>query len=108
MRINELEERLSVTRANVRFYEKEGLLNPNRSGNGYRDYSEEDVETLQKIIIFRKLGLSIDEIRAIFNQELDLLDAVDNNLKQLQKQVDDLQGAMDVCKKMEKEQVKGF
>ena len=106
MRINELEERLSVTRANVRFYEKEGLLNPNRSGNGYRDYSEEDVETLQKIIIFRKLGLSIDEIRAIFNQELDLLDAVDNNLKQLQKQVDDLQGAMDVCKKMEKEQVK--
>ena len=106
MKINELEDRLSVTRANVRFYEKEGLLNPNRSGNGYRVYSEEDVETLQKIIIFRKLGLSIDEIRAIFNQELDLLDAVDNNLKQLQKQMDDLQGAMDVCKKMEQEQVK--
>jgi len=104
VKINELETRLSVTRANVRFYEKEGLLQPSRSGNGYRDYSEQDVETLQKIIIFRKLGLSIEDIRAILNKELALADAVHSNLKQLQKQMNDLQGAMDVCKKMEQEQ----
>ena len=40
MTIKEVEEELNVTRANVRFYEKEGLLTARRNPiNGYRDYS---------------------------------------------------------------------
>ena len=43
MTIRELEQKSGLERANIRFYEKEKLLNPVRRENGYRDYSEEDL-----------------------------------------------------------------
>lgn len=43
MNIAEAERRTGLTRANIRFYEKEGLLTPTRGANGYRDYTEDDV-----------------------------------------------------------------
>lgn len=58
MTIKEVEQCLEVPRATVRFYEKEGLINPQRGDNGYREYSEADVQTLKKIIILRMLGLN--------------------------------------------------
>ena len=50
MKINEVEQAIGITKKNIRFYEQEGLLNPSRNlSNGYRDYSEEDLETLRQI-----------------------------------------------------------
>lgn len=47
LQIKEVEARVGVTRKNIRFYEKEGLLAPRRqAGNGYRDYTEEEVARL--------------------------------------------------------------
>ena len=43
MTIKEVEQALSVSRANIRFYEKEGLLTANRKSNNYRDYTEENL-----------------------------------------------------------------
>ena len=56
MTIKEVEEQLGLSRAAIRFYEKEQLLVPQRSGNTYREYSEDDIAVLKKIIILRKLG----------------------------------------------------
>lgn len=67
MNIKEIEEASGLTRANIRFYEKENLLAPKRRDNGYRDYSEEDLQSLKKIRLFRELGITIDEIRAVIN-----------------------------------------
>ena len=41
MKINEVEALVGIPKKNIRFYESEGLLKPERSSNGYRDYSEE-------------------------------------------------------------------
>lgn len=50
MTIKEIEERCAMDRANIRFYEREGLLSPERLANGYRDYTEQDAEKyLQKL-----------------------------------------------------------
>jgi len=54
MKINEVEKILGVPKATIRFYEKEGLLMPLRNEKAYREYSEEDVELIKKIIVFRK------------------------------------------------------
>ena len=49
MKINEVETRVGITKKNIRFYEEKGLVSPKRNDtNGYREYSEEDVEILQK------------------------------------------------------------
>ena len=63
MKINEVEDLLNTPRANIRYYEKEGLINISRKENGYRNYSEEDIQRLKKIIILRKLGVSVEQIK---------------------------------------------
>ena len=47
MTSKEMEARSGVPRANIRYYEVEGLLHPERLKNGYRSYSEEDLRTLE-------------------------------------------------------------
>ncbi len=97
MKIQEVEKELKVSRANIRFYEHEGLVSPVRKENGYREYSNEDITQLKKIIIFRKLGLSIADIHNIFNGSLPLQTAITNNLNRLHEKIDELNGAIKVC-----------
>ena len=58
MKIKEMEERSGMTRANIRFYESEGLLSPEREINGYREYSEEDLQVLMRIKLLRSLHIN--------------------------------------------------
>ena len=97
MKIKEIEERTGLARANIRFYESKGLVHPERQGNNYRDYSEEDVETLRKIILLRRLDMSIEDIQAILNGELALQDAVQQTKQALQERLEQLQGSLELC-----------
>ncbi len=66
MTIKQIEELTGMTRANIRYYESEALICPRRNPeNGYRDYSQEDVQTLLKIKLLRCLDVSIEEVKAI-------------------------------------------
>lgn len=65
MTSKEMEARSGVPRANIRYYEVEGLLHPERLKNGYRSYSEEDLRTLEKIKLLRRLGVSVEEVREL-------------------------------------------
>ena len=105
MTIKEVEQLLEVPRATVRFYEKEGLITPTREGNGYRDYSNEDVEKLKKIIILRKIGMSIEEISDLFDGVKSMNEVLDDNIGNLQKQMDELKGAMNLCRRMKEDTV---
>ena len=110
MTIKEVEQYLEVPRATVRFYEKEGLICPERGGNGYRDYSNEDVEKLRKIIVFRKLGMSLPDIEDVLDGAKPLSLAVEENIVNLEKQIEELKGALFVCHKLqeEKEEMETF
>ena len=77
MTSKEMEARSGVPRANIRYYEAEGLLAPARSGNGYRDYSEEDLRTLEKIKLLRRLGVTIEALRALRDGRADLSAVLD-------------------------------
>ena len=80
MNIAEAERRTGLSRANIRFYEKEGLLTPTRGENGYRDYTEDNVQTLRKIMLLRRLRLSVPDIRAIESGEKALPEAAAGQL----------------------------
>ncbi|MGN0513433.1 MAG: MerR family transcriptional regulator [Lachnospiraceae bacterium] len=100
MTIKEMEQILDIPRATIRFYEKEGLINPQREANGYRDYSEEDVERLKKVIIFRKIGLTVSDIEDIFDGVKSIDEVLDENMNRLQIQISELTGALNLCRKM--------
>lgn len=103
MKINEVEQLLGISKANIRFYEKQNLLAPRRSENGYRDYSDEDVHRLQDIVILRKLGIPVQEIGKIFCGELSLQEAIRANIAQLEDQIEQLNGALQLSRQIERE-----
>ncbi len=100
MTIKDIEKTLGVPRATIRFYEKEGLINPKREENGYRTYSDEDVEVLKKIIILRKMGLSVNDINDLFDGVKSLPDVLCQNIDILNKQMNELKGAISLSQKM--------
>ena len=64
MKINQVEELVGITKKNIRFYEEQGLISPERNrDNGYREYSLKDVELLNKIKLLRSVDVPIEEIR---------------------------------------------
>lgn len=105
MTIKDVEMLLDIPRATVRFYEKEGLVNPSREGNGYRDYSDEDVEKLKKIVILRKIDMSVEDINDIFDGVKSVNEVLDANIIKLQKQMNELKGAINLSKKIKEDDV---
>ena len=69
MQMSEVKEKTKLTRKAIEYYEEKGLIKPKREENNYRIYSEEDVERLSKIYIYRKLGCSLDQIKELFESE---------------------------------------
>lgn len=104
MTIKEVEEKLGIPRASIRFYEKERLINPKREDNGYREYSEQDVATLKKVVLFRKLGLAVSDIEDILDGSLPLTDALTANVAKLEQQLAELNGAIEMSKNILKAQ----
>lgn len=49
MRISDLARHTGLSSRMLRYYEQQGLLHPQRSGNGYRDYTESDVDRAKMI-----------------------------------------------------------
>ena len=100
MKINEVEQLVGVTQRNIRFYEKEGLLSPGRTDNGYRDYGEADVEALRKIKLLRKLDVPLEEIRRMQQGTLTLTDGVRRHIIQLERAQDNLATMRSLCQEL--------
>jgi DNA-binding transcriptional MerR regulator len=101
MLINELNSMLGITKENIRYYEKEGLLSPARKTNGYRDYSEEDVQRLKKIVVLRKLGVPVAEIRGVLENRKALDAVLNETALKLEQEISDMQEARKICLDLE-------
>lgn len=66
MKISELSKSTHTNIETIRYYEKQGVLQPSkRLANGYRYYDEESVEQLKFIKKCRTLGFSLENIKAL-------------------------------------------
>ncbi len=98
MTIAQVEVLTGMTRANIRFYESKGLITPLRSGNTYRDYSDEDIAALLKIKLLRQLHVSIDDIKKLQSGELELDKALSDQLRQLESDMEQMATAAEICR----------
>lgn len=104
MNTKQVEELTGITRQNIRYYEKQGLLEPAReTGNAYRDYSPEDVRRLKLIKMLRMLDMPLKDIEGVLNEEVPLKEAAVRQQDCLIKQQRQLQAAIDVCTSIYKE-----
>lgn len=90
MKIKQVEELVGITSKNIRFYEEQGLLSPERAENGYREYHQEHVDTLKKIKLLRKLGVSVEEIKRALAGTLSLQECLERHLRLLEKEQENL------------------
>ena len=103
MQIQELERRTGLDRATIRFYEKEALILPQRSENGYRQYSDTDAEHLMKIKLLRQLGMSLEQIRSLQQGSGEIAPLLDSHILVLNSQIQSKQQAAEVCLELKKD-----
>jgi MerR family copper efflux transcriptional regulator len=69
MNIGQLAEQTGVSADTLRYYEREGLIEPPaRAANGYRSYREADAQRVRFVRSAQALGFTLAEIRGILPQ----------------------------------------
>ena len=106
MKIGEAAKETGLSISNIRFYEKKGLLEPARDQESkYRNYTEEDILRLKKIIIFRKMDLSVEQIAAMLRGKIDAKEVLKNQEQELLNKIREMEGALELCRILEKEEL---
>lgn len=101
--INEAARQTGVSARSLRYYEKKKLLIPERTKNGYRHYSQADVERIQMIKFFLGLGMGTNEIANLLNCPetgpvdqfqcaIEAIKLYESKLKEVQQQIEVLKG----------------
>ena len=103
MKIKQVEELVGITKKNIRFYEDQRLLNVERAENGYREYHREDIVRLQEIKLFRKMDISIEEMRALFEKKKSLQICLEQHLKELEHRREGLAKMQEMCERLNAE-----
>lgn len=75
MLINEVCKTCALTKKAVEYYIAQGLVAPSVQENGYRDFSDADIERLKKISVLRGLGISAAELQKILSVQHEMRDA---------------------------------
>jgi MerR family transcriptional regulator, thiopeptide resistance regulator len=99
-RTGQFAQKASVSVRTLRYYDKEGLLEPSDSSRaGYRLYTDEDLINLQQILALKFLGFSLDEIKVLMRAGLHSLPEVLAQQKAMMRakraQLDGIIGAID-------------
>lgn len=103
IKIGEVSKQTGLSVSNIRFYEKKGLLNPERNTDSrYREYSEEDIQVLQKILLLRKMNISVEVIYLLLCENAPFEKVLHRQEEELHEQIEELEGALNLCKEMQK------
>ncbi|MGV2874452.1 MerR family transcriptional regulator [Macrococcus capreoli] len=68
MKISQVARLSGVSVRTLHHYDKIGLLIPNKNEQGYRIYSQDDIDKLQIILFYRTLEMPLKEIQKIMNE----------------------------------------
>lgn len=98
MKIKQVEELVGITSKNIRFYEDQGLLNPDRADNGYREYHQKEVDTLKQIKLLRRFGVSVEEIKSVFQKKESLSECLEKHITSLLKEQENLEHMRNLAK----------
>jgi DNA-binding transcriptional MerR regulator len=104
VKINQVEELVGITKKNIRFYEEQGLIKPDRNPeNGYRDYNLKDVDRLMKIKLLRKLDVPIEEIRRLDECAISIDECMEKQIIRLNHEQHDIEMMKELCGKISDE-----
>lgn len=65
-KIREVSMMSGITRRTLQYYDDEGILPVERTKENYRLYDEKALRKLWEILIYREIGLSLEQIKQLF------------------------------------------
>lgn len=94
--IKEAAARLNISSYTLRYYEKLGMVKIKRKeAGGIREYTEDDIKWLEYIVALKKIGFSLEEIKAytmLKKQDTETLSKrrklLDGHLTKIKEQID--------------------
>lgn len=93
--IKAISQQLGLSAHTIRFYEKEGMVTIPRNDKGIREFDAASIDRLKAIAHYRRVGMSLEDIRSIFGRisQPQALDrpAGKKNRASLEQQIADLQ-----------------
>jgi DNA-binding transcriptional MerR regulator len=91
--IKQIADMAGVSRRTLHFYDEKGLLKPSRVGNnGYRYYDEDSLLRLQQIMLYREMGLELQQIKIILEDpDFDMVSVLQVHRQNLRDKIDRLQ-----------------
>ncbi|GFE66765.1 Cu(I)-responsive transcriptional regulator [Litoreibacter roseus] len=98
MNIGEVSRASGLPPKTIRYYEDIDLVRPARGGNGYRDFSAQDVHKLTFLGRSRSLGFSIEDCRTLLSlyedrnrASADVKAVAADHLQRIAKKIDELE-----------------
>nr|WP_148209978.1 MerR family transcriptional regulator [Candidatus Koribacter versatilis] len=100
--VSQLAKHCQLSRSTVLYYESIGLLQPAvRTESNYRLYGERELQRLEQIKLYRSVGVSVKDIRAVLNAPRGEFSGVlKRRLSQLEKEIEALQAHQRVILKL--------
>ncbi|MFZ7093049.1 Cu(I)-responsive transcriptional regulator [Primorskyibacter sp. 2E233] len=102
MNIGEVAKQAGLPSKTIRYYEDIGLIRPDRTENGYRDFSDSDLHKLTFLARARELGFSIEDCRALMamyedesRASSDVKKLAEEHLKRVDEKIAQLQAMRD-------------
>ena len=105
MQIKEVQEKLKISSYTLRYYEKMGLIQPYRDENGYRNYSEEDIHKIERIMFLRDINVPIEDIKDILDNKVTFQDVLDNHIEKVNTEIESLQYIKNMCKDLKEKNI---
>ena len=105
MQIKEVQEKLKISSYTLRYYEKMGLIQPYRDENGYRNYDEEDIHKIERIIFLRDINVSIEDIKDILENKVTFQDVLENHIEKVNTEIESLQYIKNMCEDLKEKNI---
>ncbi|MBU5313959.1 MerR family transcriptional regulator [Tissierella carlieri] len=69
MQINEVCKQTGLTKKAIEYYQNKGLISPIIKENGYREFTDDNLEQLKMIALLRRLDIGTDDIREVIESK---------------------------------------
>ena len=100
MLINDVMKRTGLTKKAIRFYEEKRLLDVSRNASGYRQYTDENLETLGRIKLLRMAGVSVSDIKLLFDDVITLGELLEKRRSEIEKEYGYHSSQFESCHRM--------
>ena len=105
MQIKEVQEKLKISSYTLRYYEKMGLIQPYRDENGYRNYNEEDIHKIERIMFLRDINVPIEDIKDILNNKVTFQDVLESHIQKVNTEIESLQYIKNMCEDLKEKNI---